>query len=167
MIIFGPIRDFIVAYKTAYSARISAKDKIKMMKVQHKKFRQLHELCKRIEKDLGDIYHFCPTNQRQDFIQKTLDFFHYGFDILYKKDGRTTYFGGRDYGWTRRIGDIESHIAFAISDSWTDYSNSRYNEIEQRYNDLLKWIDNELFSEEYKYENLRKKHAKEIEDEEQ
>lgn len=159
---FNKIRDFIAAYKQINKDRINAKQCIKIINIKHREFKEVLKMCKNIEKELGEVYKYCPNDQRKDFIQCTLDFFHYGMNIVMKPDGCRTYFGGYNYGWTKRIEYLVQYLGDCYVDCYDYYNQRRYDDIVEKYEEMNKHIDEELFSVKYSYENILKEYNKMI-----
>lgn len=154
------IKDFIETYKHVCKERLAAKACLRKILHKHKEFKRVYETCKNIEDELGYIYHFCPKDQRQDFIQCTLDFFHYGVNIVMKPNGTRTYFGGNSYGWTKRIKYLTEYISNVYSDCYDLYKNRNYVRLEEKYKEMNDYLDNQLWGEQYSYENLLKEYNK-------
>lgn len=153
------IKDFIETYKQVYKERLTAKAYLKTIHNKHKEFKHVYETCNNIEDNLQYIFRYCPIDQRQDFIQSTLDFFHYGINTAIKPDGKRIYFGN-SYGWTKRIKHLVDYIGQCYSDCYDLYHKRDYISLEEKYKEMNDYIDKELWGDQYSYENLLKEFNK-------
>ena len=161
---FNRIRDFIAAYKQINKDRINAKACLNSIQLKLKEFKELYKSCQTIEGELGYVSKYCPDNQRKDFIQSTLDFFHYGVNVVIKSDGTRTYFGGNSYGWTKRIKYLVEYIGNIWTDCYDFYNDRRYDDVMNKYKEMNEYIDKELWGEQHSYENILKEYNKMIND---
>ena len=159
---FNKIKDLIDAYKQINSDRLTAKDQLNNIKYKLKEFKNIHNDCKLIESKLSNVYKYCPIDQRKDFIQDTLDFFHHGCNI-FKHDGIKTFFGNYSYGWTQKIDFIINYLSNCYDDCYKMYDNRNYKEINERYSNMLEYIDKELYGSQYSYEYIKKLYKSECE----
>ena len=154
------IKDFIDAYKQVCKERLAAKVCLRKIRNKHKEFKRVYENCKYIEDELGYLYHYCPKDQRQDFIQCTLDFFRYGVNIVMKPNGNRSYFGGHSYGWTIRMKYLAEYIGNVYSDCYDLYNDRNYVRLQEKYKEMNDYLDNQLWGEQYSYKNLQKEYDK-------
>ena len=115
------MKKFILAFKEAYQKinadKIQARNHIKEMEKLQTHFYCDHQIALKIEEYLGAIWQSLPIKQRKDYVQKTLDLFHYGFDVKYHEDGTRTYYGGYDYGLTKIYNHLEKTLFSAIEEA--------------------------------------------------
>ena len=155
---FNKIRDFIAAYKQINKDRLNAQQCLTMINMKQREFKDVLKMCQNIEKELVEVYKYCPNDQRKDFIQSTLDFFHDGTQVIKKPDGSRTYFG--NYGWTKRIEYLVQYLGYCYVDYYDYYNQRRYDDIVEKYEEMNKHIDEELFSSKYSYDNILKEYNK-------
>jgi len=132
------------AYQKIYADKLKAKKLIKELKDLKYHFHCDSRLSEKIEEYLGVIWHDLPIKQRKDYIQKTLDLFHYGFDVEYHEDGSRTYYGGYDFGLTKIYKLIENCIDDAIKTCEAYYSNHEYQRVELAFNESIMNVDKKL-----------------------
>jgi len=131
------IKDFIETYKQVYKERLTAKSYLKIIHNKHKEFKNVYKICNNIENDLNDVYLYCPIEQRQDFIQATLDFFN---------------------GWTKKIKCLVNTIEQYYSDCYDLYKKREYSLMENKYKELNYYISEQLWGDKYLYKNLLKEY---------
>ncbi len=69
---------FKTTYQTYYAEKIKAELLIKDYEDKVNSIETVSNKLYRIANDLHAVYHFLPINERQDFIQKTIDLINYG-----------------------------------------------------------------------------------------
>ena len=103
------ILDLVIAFKEA-CGKIN-KDKIRSQ-IQLDEIKELVDQwkgrasdVKKVEDILSKHWKYLPITQRKDYIQKTYDFLHYGFDA-----GTCTYLMGEPYGLVQIYNDTYEYI---------------------------------------------------------
>lgn len=132
------------AYKKIYADKLKAKKLIKELNDLKLHFCCDSQLSAKIEEYLGVLWHDLPIKQRKDYIQKTLDLLHYGFDVEYHEDGSRTYYGGYDFGLTKIYKSLENCIDADIKRCKTYYSNHEYQMVETVYNESIADVNDRL-----------------------
>lgn len=127
------IKAFKDAYNKIYAEKIIAKKRIKEIEKLLKEWENRIDDIKLVEKTLIDNWHYLPIKQRKDYIQKTVDLIHYGFDIEYHDDGRCTYYGGYYYGLKKIYKNIVDVLQSYKNDMKHSYKNYEYDYVINDY----------------------------------
>lgn len=123
-------RVFVNTYKTVNSQKLEAKKILKEWKSELKKLKQKRKKLEVAEKSLRDVYLLLDKNERQTYIQETLDLLDYGP----KSSMGNRYCGQRHYyqnEYERMIRQVEIYI----QDINEYISEGRYDEVLQ-YKDI-------------------------------
>lgn len=158
---FRKFKDLIAAYKVINHNRIRAKQEIKAMKSLIKQYKKVYKKLQELEENLNFIYKYCPTNQRQDFIQDTLDFLQYGIGIFRSTNNSKHFFGfNPNDGWIKHMKKLVESITDCYDDCCKLYKDGEYEKIRIEYNNILDEIDEKLYSDKYSYTNIEKEYNK-------
>lgn len=142
------IFDLIIAFKKAWGEinkdKIRSKNQLKDTKIFIKEWKERTEDIKKVEKILSKHWHYLPIVQRQDYIQKTYDLIHYGFDVEYHENGSRTYFGGYDNGLAKIYQLIHDYIVVQYNDMKHYYNKKNYEKVNSIYQTFIKYINEKL-----------------------
>ena len=142
------ILDLVVAFKKAWSEinkdKIRSKEQIKAIKSLANEWKERTDDIKKVEDILTKHWKYLPINQRRDYIQKTYDLFHYGFDVEYHEDGTRTYYGGYDYGLVQIYNDTYEYIVNQYNRMKDFYNSKHYEYVNRIYEDCIDRINEKL-----------------------
>ena len=143
------IKDFILAlidaYKKLYADKLQAIEYIKELNKLKLHYSDTKTKLQNIEDYLKTIWNDLPIDQRKDYIQKTYDLIHYGFNVKYHKDGTRTY-GGFRYGMISMYEYLIKLVERKIIECKNHYKHQEYPEIATIYNETKKKLNEELIS---------------------
>lgn len=131
------------AYKKIYADKIKAKKLIKELNDLKLHFSYTSQVSAKIEENLSSIWKDLPIKQRRDYIQKTFDLLHSGFDVTYHEDGSRTY-SGFSFGITAIYKSLENYVNEDIERCRAYYLNHEYQMVESVYNESIADINNKL-----------------------
>ena len=131
------------AYKKIYADKIKAKKFIKELNDLKLHFSYVSQVSAKIEENLSSIWKDLPIKQRRDYIQKTFDLLHHGFDVTYHEDGSRTY-SGFSFGITAIYKSLENYVNEYIERCRAYYLNHEYQMVESVYNESIADINNKL-----------------------
>ena len=131
------------AYKKIYADKIKAKKLIKELNDLKLHFSYTSQVSAKIEENLSSIWKDLPIKQRRDYIQKTFDLLHSGFDVTYHEDGSRTY-SGFSFGITAIYKSLENYVNEYIERCRAYYLNHEYQMVESVYNDSIAKINDRL-----------------------
>ena len=131
------------AYKKIYADKIKAKKLIKKLNDLKLHFSYVSQVSAKIEENLSSIWKDLPIKQRRDYIQKTFDLLHSGFDVTYHEDGSRTY-SGFSFGITAIYKSLENYVNKCIERCRAYYLNHEYQMVESVYNDSIAEINDRL-----------------------
>ena len=132
------------AYNKIYAEKIEAKSKIKIAKKLFNEWKDRANNIKLVENLLKDNWQFLPIKQRKDYIQKTVDLIHHGFDVEYHEDGSITYYGGYDFGLKNMYDRIVDIIKGNLKDMKDLYENHEYQKVIKAYDNCIDEINEKL-----------------------
>lgn len=142
------ISDLIIAFKKAWHEinkdKIRSKEQIKAIKSLANEWKKRTEDIKNVENLLTINWKYLPIAQRKDYIQKTVDLIHYGFDVEYHKDGTRTYHGAYDYGLIKIYEYIYETLIYGYSDMKDFYNSKDYEYVNQIYENSINNINEKL-----------------------
>ena len=142
MILFDFIKVFKITWNKINKDKIRSKEQMKAIKSLANDWKKRIEDLKNIENLLTINWKYLPINQRKDYIQKTIDLIHYGFDVEYHEDGTHVYHGGYDNGLIKIYESIYETLINEYSDM-KEYSKD-YEYVNCLYENCIKKIDNTL-----------------------
>ena len=131
------------AYKKIYADKIKAKKLIKELNDLKLHFSYVSQVSAKIEENLLSIWKDLPIKQRRDYVQKTFDLLHHGFDVTYHEDGSRTYCG-YDFGITAIYKSFENYVNADIERCRAYYLNHEYQMVESVYNESITEINDRL-----------------------
>ena len=131
------------AYKKIYADKIKAKKLIKELNDLKLHFSCVSQVSAKIEENLSSIWKDLPIKQRRDYIQKTFDLLHSGFDVTYHEDGSRTY-SGFSFGITAIYKSLENYVNERIERCRAYYLNHEYQMVESVYNESIADINDRL-----------------------
>lgn len=134
----------VKAYKEVYAEKIEAKEKIKEIKNLLKEWENRTEDIKKVENLLTVNWHYLPIKQRKDYIQRTVDLIHYGFDIEYHEDGTRTYYGGYDFGLKKMYKNIADVLQSYNDNMKSLYKKREYDNVIKDYDECINYINSLL-----------------------
>lgn len=142
------ILDLVVAFKKAWAEinkdKIRSKEQINEIKVLMKQWKERADDIKKVEDILYKHWKYLPINQRKDYVQKTYDLIHYGFDVEYHEDGTRTYFKGYDYGLVQIYKDTYEYIVCQYNNMKHHYNKRHYEYVNRIYEDCIDRINEKL-----------------------
>ena len=137
------ILDLVIAFKEA-CGKIN-KDKIRSQ-IQLDEIKELVDQwkervsdIKKVEYILSKHWKYLPITQRKDYIQKTYDLLHYGFDAC-----ACTYLRGYAYGLTQIYNDIYEYISCQYNNMKHHYNKRDYEYVNRIYEDCTSRINEKL-----------------------
>lgn len=140
--------DLFIAFKKAWKEinkdKIRSKEQIKEIKSLANDWKERTDDIKKVENILSKHWKYFPINQRKDYIQKTYDLIHYGFDVEYHKDGTRTYYGGYDNGLTKIYNDTFKYIVSQYNDMKDFYHSKAYKCVNSIYERTINNINETL-----------------------
>ena len=140
--------DLFIAFKKAWREinkdKIRSKGQIKEIKLLANEWKERTDDIGKVENILEKHWEYFPINQRKDYIQKTYDLLHYGFDVEYHKDGTRTYFGSYDNGLTKIYNDTFKYIVSQYNDMKDFYNSKDYEYVNRIYENCLYRINKTL-----------------------
>ena len=131
------------AYKKIYADKIKAKKLIKELNDLKLHFSYVSQVSAKIEENLLSIWKDLPVKQRRDYVQKTFDLLHHGFDVTYHEDGSRTYYS-YDFGITAIYKSFENYVNADIERCRAYYLNHEYQMVESVYNESIAEINDRL-----------------------
>ena len=142
------ILDLVIAFKKAWEEinkdKTRSKEQIKAIKSLVNEWEERTDDIKKVEDILSKHWKYLPINQRKDYVQKTYDLIHYGFDVEYHNDGTRTYYGGYDYGLIQIYDSIYKYIACKYNDMKHNYNKRNYATVNSIYENCLDHINEKL-----------------------
>lgn len=142
------ILDLVVAFKKAWAEinkdKIRSKEQIKAIKSLANDWKERADDIKKVEVILSKHWKYLPINQRRDYIQKTYDLIHYGFDVEYHEDGTRTYYGGYDYGLVQIYNYIYRYIVCQYNDMKDFYHSKDYESVNRINENCIDHINEKL-----------------------
>ncbi len=132
------IKTFLITYQTIFNEKIKAKNVIKNLKLQIKKYENVLNILDDINNDFLEIWSYLPHSQRTtEQVQYTLQLFQYGF---YPKD--------KDINMQIPIKDfyisiIELYKKYLVNMKFK-YKKRKYNEVIELYDDVIKQSDKKI-----------------------
>ena len=142
------ILDLVVAFKKAWSEinkdKIRSKEQINEIKSLMNQWKERASDIKKVEDILSKHWKYLPINQRRDYIQKTYDLIHYGFDVEYHEDGTRTYYGGYDYALVQVYNSIYRYIVYKYNDMKYHYNKGYYATVNSEYENCIDHINEKL-----------------------
>lgn len=142
------ILDLVVAFKKAWAEinkdKIRSKEQINEIKSLMKQWKERASDIKKVEDILSKHWKYLPINQRKDYVQKTYDLIHYGFDVEYHEDGTRTYYGGYDYGLVQIYNYIYRYIVCKYNDMKSNYNTRNYATVNSIYEYCIDHINEKL-----------------------
>lgn len=142
------ILDLVIAFKKAWKEinkdKIRSKEQIKAIKTLANEWKERTEDIKNVEKLLTKNWKYLPIAQRKDYIQKTVDLIHYGFDVEYHDDGTRTYFGSYGYGLTQIYNDTYKFVVYKYNDMKRHYNKRHYATVNSIYKNCIDCINEKL-----------------------
>ena len=132
------IKTFLITYQTIFNEKIKAKNVIKNLKLQIKKYENVLNILYDINNDFLEIWSYLPHSQRTtEQVQYTLQLFQYGF---YPKD--------KDINMQIPIKDfyisiIELYKKYLVNMKFK-YKKRKYNEVIELYDDVIKQSDKKI-----------------------
>ena len=132
------IKTFLITYQTIFNEKIKAKNVIKNLKLQIKKYENVLNILDDKNNDFLEIWSYLPHSQRTtEQVQYTLQLFQYGF---YPKD--------KDINMQIPIKDfyisiIELYKKYLINMKFK-YKKRKYNEVIELYDDVIKQSDKKI-----------------------
>lgn len=137
------ILDLVIAFKEA-CGKIN-KDKIRSQ-IQLDEIKELADQWKERVSDIKKVedifskhWKYLPITQRKNYIQKTYDFLHYGFDA-----GTCTYLIGEPYGLVQIYNDTYEYIVRQYNDMKYFYHLKNYEYVNRIYEDCTSRINEKL-----------------------
>ena len=142
------ISDFIVAFSKAWKEinkdKIRSKIQIKEIKALMNEWKERTDDIKKVEDLLSKHWKYLPITQRRDYVQKTYDLIHYGFDIGYSEDGTRTYMGAYEYGLTKIYDYIYGVCLNNYIDMLSYYHQKNYDMVDKKYKSCLDCVNEKL-----------------------
>lgn len=142
------ILDLVVAFKKAWAEinkdKIRSKEQIKAIKSLANEWKERTDDIKKVEDILSKHWKYLPIKQRKDYIQKTYDLIHYGFDVEYHEDGTRTYFGAYDNGLIKIYESIYKTLINEYSDMKDFYISKDYEYVNRIYENCINYINEKL-----------------------
>jgi len=132
------------AYIKIYAEKIAAKKYIKEIKNLRKEWEDRANDITSVERILQNNWRFLPINQRKDYIQKTIDLIHYGFDVEYHDDGTRTYNGGYNNGLRYIYNDIFLIVRGYLNEMKYSYKHNEYQDVISTYRECINKINEKL-----------------------
>ena len=131
------IKEFIKAFKYAYNTinvnKFDAKNAIEDYRKRVEEFSNVAKTMNDLYDNLRDAYIYFPTNERQDFIQKTMDLLVYG-----RRDSNG---GFMDIcGWCGLYSSQASYVKTTLKELNKLYKEGKYSEViakAEEYNERL------------------------------
>ena len=137
------VLDLFIAFKKAWEEinkdKIRSKEQIKTIKVLMNQWKERASDIKKVEDILSKHWKYLPITQRKDYIQKTYDLLHYGFDF-----GTTTYLRGYAYGLSQIYKDTYEYIVCQYNDMKDFYHSKDYEYVNRIYEDCIDCINEKL-----------------------
>ncbi len=137
------ILDLVIAFKKAWAEinkdKIRSKEQIKAIKSLANEWKERTDDIKKVEDILSKHWKYLPITQRKDYIQKTYDLLHYGFDA-----GTSTYLSGYAYGLTQIYNDTYEYIVCQYNDMKDFYNSKDYKYVNRVYENCLYRINEKL-----------------------
>ena len=142
------ILDLVVAFKKAWAEinkdKIRSKEQINEIKSLMNQWKERASDIKKVEDILSKHWKYIPINQRKDYVQKTYDLFHYGFDVEYHEDGTRTYYGGYENGLINIYESIYELLLYEYSNMKNYYNTKDYSYVNRLYENCIKQVDQTL-----------------------
>ena len=142
--VFNFIDTFKVTWNEINKDKKRSKDQIQEIKSLANAWKKRAEDIKNVENILKDNWEYLPVDQRKDYIQKTIDLIHHGFNVKYYEDGTRTYYGGYVYGLINIYEYIHETILYEYSNMKNYYNSKDYEYVNRLYENCIKQIDKTL-----------------------
>ena len=137
------ILDLVIAFKKAWGGinkdKIRSQIQLDEIKKLVDQWKELTDDMKKVEDILSKHWKYLPITQRKDYIQKTYDLLHYGFDA-----GTSTYFRGYSYGLTQIYKDTYEYIVCQYNNMKHYYNKRHYEYVNRIYEDCIDRINEKL-----------------------
>jgi len=144
------ISEFIFAFKETWKEinkdKIRSKTQINEIKALMNEWKERIEDIKKVENILSKHWYYIPAVQRKDYIQKTYDLIHYGFNVEYHEDGSRTYRGSYDYGLTKMYNCIYNILHNNYTNLMSYYNKNNYLMVDKTYKNCLECVNEKLES---------------------
>lgn len=142
------ILDLVAAFKKTWAEinkdKIRSKEQIKAIKSLANEWKERTDDIKKVEEILSKHWKYLPINQRKDYVQKTYDLIHYGFDIEYHEDDTRTYSVGYGYGLVQIYDDTYKYIVYKYNDMKRNYNKRNYATVNSIYEYCIDHINEKL-----------------------
>lgn len=142
------ILDLVIAFKKALAEinkdKIRSKEQINEIKALMNQWKERASDIKKVEDILSKHWKYLPIKQRKDYVQKTYDLLHYGFDVEYHEDGTRTYYGGYDYGLVQMYNDFYKYIVNKYNEMKHHYNKRHYATVNSIYKNCIDHINVKL-----------------------
>ena len=138
--VFNFIDTFKVTWYEINKDKKRSKDQLQEIKSLANAWKKRAEDIKNVGHILKDNWLYLPVDQRKDYIQKTIDLIHHGFNVEYHEDGTRTYYGGYAYG----LINIYETILYEYSNMKNYYNSKDYEYVNRLYENCIKQIDKTL-----------------------
>lgn len=142
------ILDLVIAFKKVWKEinkdKTRSQIQINEIKALMNQWKERTDDIKKVEDILSKHWKYFPINQRKDYIQKTLDLIHYGFDVEYHEDSTRTYNSGYGYGLVQIYNDTYEYIARRYNDMKHHYNKRHYEYVNRIYEDCIDRINEKL-----------------------
>lgn len=142
--VFNFIDTFKVTWDEINKDKKRSKKQMQEIKSLANIWKKRAEDFKNVENILKDNWEYLPVNQRKDYIQKTIDLIHHGFNVKYHEDGTRTYYGGYAYGLINIYEYIHETILYEYSNMKNYYNTKDYAYVNRLYENCIKQVDQTL-----------------------
>ena len=142
--VFNFIDTFKVTWYEINKDKKRSKDQLQEIKSLANTWEKRAEDIKTVGHILKDNWLYLPIDQRKDYIQKTIDLIHHGFNVEYHEDGTRTYYGGYAYGLINIYEYIHETILYEYSNMKNYYNSKDYEYVNRLYENCIKQIDKTL-----------------------
>ena len=142
--VFNFIDTFKVTWYEINKDKKRSKDQMQEIKSLANAWKKRAEDIKNVGHILKDNWEYLPVAQRNDYIQKTIDLIHHGFNVEYHEDGTRTYQGGYAYGLINIYECIHETILYEYSNMKNYYNSKDYEYVNRLYENCIKQVDKTL-----------------------
>ena len=142
--VFNFIDTFKVTWDEINKDKKRSKKQMQEIKSLANTWKKRAEDIKNVENILKDNWAYLPVDQRKDYIQKTIDLVHHGFNVEYHEDGTRTYYGGYENG----LINIYESIYELLLYEYSNMKNDQVSRIRLIISDLKKAFSGENWQEE-------------------
>ena len=142
--VFNFIDTFKVTWNEINKDKKRSKDQMQEIKSLANTWKKRAQDIKNVENILKDNWEYLPVDQRKDYIQKTIDLIHYGFNVEYHEDGTRTYYGGYENGLINIYESIYELLLYEYSNMKNYYNTKDYNYVNRLYENCIKQVDQTL-----------------------